>query len=143
MTPPRQSHPPMGRRAGAFDVLLAMGAAGLEVSQTFEPERAPPAIAVVLAFVAGAVLVLRRRDPLPTLGVSLAAVLGVAIAGVTPLAAAPLIGLYTVATLCERRGSLAALCLCCVTSACLTAPGGLAGRIDVPGLESSGVLLPF
>ena len=111
MTPPREPHPPMGRRAWALDALLAMGAAGLEVAQTFESDRSPPAVAVVLAFVAGAVLVLRRRDQLPTLGVSLVAVLGVAIAGVTPLAAAPLIGLYTVATLCERRVSLAALVL--------------------------------
>ena len=111
MTSPRAPHAPMRRRAWALDALLAMGAAGLEVSQTFEPARSPPAVAVVLAFVAGAVLVLRRRDPLPTLGVSLVAVLGVAIAGVTPLAAAPLIGLYTVATLCERRVSLAALVL--------------------------------
>ena len=93
MTPPRQSHPPMGRRAWGLDALLAMGAAGLEVAQTFEPDRPPPAIAVVLAFVGGAVLVLRRRDPLPTLAVSLVAMLGVAIAGVTPLAIAPLIAL--------------------------------------------------
>ena len=111
MTAARQSHPPMGRRAWALDALLAMGAAGLEVAQTFEPERAPPAIAVVLAFVGGAVLVLRRRAPLPTLAVSLVAMLGVAIAGVTPLAIAPLIALYTVATLCERRVSLVALVL--------------------------------
>jgi signal transduction histidine kinase len=101
----------MGRRAWALDALLALGAAGLEVAQTFEPERAPPAIAVVLAFVAGAVLVLRRRAPLPTLAVSLVAMLGVAIAGVTPLAIAPLIGLYTVATSCERRVSHVALVL--------------------------------
>ena len=93
MTPPRQSHPPMGRRAWGLDALLAMGAAGLEVAQTFEPDRPPPAIAVVLAFVGGAVLVLRRRAPLPTLAVSLVAMLGVAIAGVTPLAIAPLIAL--------------------------------------------------
>ena len=120
MTPPREPHPPMGRRAWALDALLAMGAAGLEVSQTFESDRSPPAVAVVLAFVAGAVLVLRRRDPLPTLGVSLVAVLGVAIAGVTPLAAAPLIGLYTVASLCQRRVSLAALVLTVAVSVVTT-----------------------
>jgi signal transduction histidine kinase len=43
--------------------------------------------------------------------VSLVALLGVALAGATPLAAAPLIGLYTVASLCERRVALAALVL--------------------------------
>jgi signal transduction histidine kinase len=120
MTPPREPHPPMGRRAWALDALLAMGAAALEVSQTFESGRSPPVVAVVLAFVAGAVLVLRRRDPLPTLAVSLVAVLGVAIAGTTPLAAAPLIGLYTVASLCERRVSLAALVLTVLASVVTT-----------------------
>ena len=124
MTSLRAPHAPMRRRAWALDALLAMGAAGLEVSQTFEPDRPPPAVAVVLAFVAGAVLVLRRRHPLPTLGVSLVAVLGVAIAGVTPAAVAPLIGLYTVATLCERRVSVAALVLTVPVVTTLVVPFG-------------------
>ena len=111
MTPPREPHPPMGRRAWALDALLAMGVAGLEVAQTFESDRSPSAVAVMLAFVGGAVLVLRRRCPLATLGVSLVALLGAALAGGAPLAFAPLVGLYTVGTLCERRVSLAALLL--------------------------------
>ncbi len=111
MSAPREPHPPMGRRAWALDALLAMGVAGLEVAQTFESDRSPPAVAVMLAFVGGAVLVVRRRYPLATLGVSLVALLGAALAGGAPLAFAPLVGLYTVGTLCERRVSLAALVL--------------------------------
>jgi signal transduction histidine kinase len=111
MTSPREPHRPIGGRVWALDALLAMGAAALEVAQTFESDGSPPVVSVMLAFVAGAVLVLRRRHPLATLGVSLVALLGVALAGATPLAAAPLIGLYTVATLCERRVSLPALVL--------------------------------
>lgn len=109
MTPPREPLPPMSRRAWALDALLATLIASFEVAQTFDSDPSPPAGAIVFAFVAGAVLVLRRRHPLPTLGVALAAALGVAIAGVTPLAIAPLIALYTVATLYERRTSLVAL----------------------------------
>lgn len=109
MTSPREPQPPMSRRAWALDALLATLVASLEVAQTFDSDPSPPAGAIVFAFVAGTVLVFRRRHPLPTLGVALAAALGVAIAGVTPLAIAPLIALYTVATLCERRISLVAL----------------------------------
>ena len=111
MTSPREPHGPIGRRVWALDVLLAVGAAAVEVAQTFEPDRSPPPVSVVLAFVAGAVLVLRRGHPLATLAVSLVALLGVAIAGTTPLAFAPLIALYTVASMCERRVALAALVL--------------------------------
>lgn len=106
---PREPQPPMSRRAWALDALLAALIASFEVAQTFDSDPSPPAGAIVFAFVAGTVLVFRRRHPLPTLGVALAAALGVAIAGVTPLAIAPLIALYTVATLCERRISLVAL----------------------------------
>jgi signal transduction histidine kinase len=120
MTPPREPHRPIGRRVWALDALLAMGAAALEVAQTFEPDRSPPPVSVMLAFVAGAVLVLRRGHPLATLAVSLVALLGVAIAGTTPLAAAPLIALYAVASLCERRVALAALVLTVAVSVVTT-----------------------
>ena len=53
MTPPREPHGPIGRRAWALDALLAMGAAAVEVAQTFEPEPSPPVVSVMLAFVAG------------------------------------------------------------------------------------------
>jgi signal transduction histidine kinase len=98
-----------GWRPWALDVALALVAVALEVGQTFAYEGPPPTVAVGLAVVAGAVLVWRRREPLLTLGVSLGAVCGVAIAGVSPAGFAPLVALYTVAARCERRVSLAAL----------------------------------
>jgi signal transduction histidine kinase len=117
--------PPRGPR-WALDGLLALGAAAAEVGEVFGDDRSPRVVAVVLAFVAGAVLLARRRAPVPTLGVSLAAVLGVAIAGVTPLGLAPLIALYTVASLCERRVSLVALAFAILVAvaATLVVPSG-------------------
>jgi signal transduction histidine kinase len=100
-----------GWRPWALDVAVALVAAAAEVGQAFAYDRSPPPVAVGLALVAGAVLVWRRREPLVTLGVSLGAVCGVAIAGVSPAGLAPLVALYTVATRCERRVSLAALAL--------------------------------
>ena len=98
-----------GWRSWALDVAVALVAVAAEVGQTFAYEGPPPAAAIGLAVVAGAVLLWRRREPLVTLGVSLAAVCGVAIAGVSPAGFAPLVALYTVASRCERRVSLAAL----------------------------------
>jgi signal transduction histidine kinase len=98
-----------GWRPWALDVALALVAVAFEVGQTFANEDPPSPVAVGLAVVAGAVLLWRRREPLVTLGVSLAAVCGVAIAGVSPAGFAPLVALYTVAARCERRVSLAAL----------------------------------
>ena len=100
---------PLGWRTWAFDGALALAAAAAEVGQVFGFDRSPPPVAVGLAFLAGAALVWRRRQPLLTLGVSLAAVSGVTIADASPLGLAPLIALYTVAARCERRVSLAAL----------------------------------
>ena len=116
MTSPRA----IGRYGWALDSLLALGVAGLEVAQTLESDGSPLVVSVMLAFVGGAVLVLRRRDPLATLAVSLLALLGVALVGATPLAMAPLIGLYTVATSCERRVTLAALVLTVAVSVATT-----------------------
>jgi signal transduction histidine kinase len=96
-------------RARALDIAIALVAVAFEVGQTFAYHGSPPAVAIGLAAVAGAVLLWRRREPLVTLGVSLAAVCGVAIAGVTPAGFAPLVALYTIATMRERRVSLAAL----------------------------------
>jgi signal transduction histidine kinase len=111
-------------RARALDPLVALGAAAIEVGQVFDYDDSPPVVAVVLAFVAGAVLLARRREPLVTLGVAVAADLGIALAGVSPAAFAPLVALYTVATRCERRVSLVALAL--------TAGAGLAAALLGP-----------
>jgi signal transduction histidine kinase len=109
--PPTDARAPLGPRGWALDGGLALLAAAIEVGQVFDFDSSPPAMAVVLALVAGAVLIWRRRSPLLTLGASLAAVSGIAVAGVSPAAFAPLVALYTVASRCERRVSLGALAL--------------------------------
>jgi signal transduction histidine kinase len=109
--PSQDEREPAGWRACAFDGALAFAAIAIEVGQVFGFDRSPPPVAVGLAVGAGVVVVWRRRAPLATLGVSLAAVCGVAIAGVAPAGFAPLIVLYTIAARCERRVSLAALAL--------------------------------
>jgi signal transduction histidine kinase len=119
MTPGR----PTGWRGWAFDSSLALVAAALEVGQVFGFDGSPPVAAVVFALSAGAVLVLRRRAPLVTLGVSLAAVCGVALAGAAPLAFAPLVALYAVAARCERNVSLSALALTAVVTFVAIAAG--------------------
>jgi signal transduction histidine kinase len=124
--PTQDARRPLGRRAWAFDGAVALAVAALEVGQVFGFDHSPPPVAVGLAFVAGAVLVWRRREPLLTLGLSLAAVTGVTVAGASPMGLAPLIALYTVAAMCERRVSLAALAL--TTPIALVA--SVAGPVD-------------
>jgi|Tabmets5t2r1_1033131.scaffolds.fasta_scaffold11274_2 signal transduction histidine kinase len=111
-------------RPRALDVLVALGATAIEVGWIFGQDSSSPGAAVVLAFVAGAVLLARRREPLVTLGVSLAAVLAAAVAGGSPAAFAPLVALYTVATMYDRRVSVVALAL--------TAAVGLAATLIAP-----------
>ena len=98
-----------GWRSWAFDVAVALAAAGFEVAQVYSFDRTPPVMAVCLAVVAGGALVLRRRAPLQVLAVSVAAVVGIAIAGVSPAGVGPLVALYTVAVTQERGISLAAV----------------------------------
>src|SRR5918996_3642959 len=74
--PSQDARRPLGRRAWAFDAAVALAAAAVELGWVLGYDRSPPPVAVGLAFLAGAVLVWRRRQPLVILGVSLAAVLG-------------------------------------------------------------------
>jgi MYXO-CTERM domain-containing protein len=120
------------RRAWALDGALALAAAAVELGQVFGFDRSPPPAAVGLAFLAGAVLVRRRREPLLTLGLSLAAVSGVTIAGASPAGFAPLIALYTVAARCERRQSLAALALTAVVALVVSVAGPSDERLFDP-----------
>jgi signal transduction histidine kinase len=124
--PSQDARRPLGRRAWAFDAAVALAAAAVEVGWVLGYDRSPPPVAVGLAFLAGAVLVWRRRQPLVILGVSLAAVLGVTIAGASPSGFAPLVALYTVAAMCERRSSLAGLAL----TAPITLVASVAGPAD-------------
>ena len=98
-----------GWRSWAFDIAVALAAAGFEVAQVYSFDRTPPVVAVCLAVVAGGAVVLRRRAPLQVFAVSVAAVVGIAIAGVSPAGIGPLIALYTVAVTRERRVSIAAV----------------------------------
>jgi signal transduction histidine kinase len=124
--PSQDARRPLRRRAWVSDGALALAAAAIELGQVFGIDRSPPPVAVGLAFLAGGVLVWRRREPLVTLGFSLAAVSGVTIAGASPAGFAPLIALYTVAAACERRASLAALAL----TASITLVASVAGPSD-------------
>ena len=124
--PTQDARRPLGRRAWAFDGAVAIAAAAIEVGWVFGYDHSPPPVAVGLALLAGAVLIWRRREPLVILGLSLAAVLGVTIAGASPAGFAPLVALYTVAAMCERRLSLAALAL----TAPITLVASVAGPAD-------------
>jgi signal transduction histidine kinase len=130
--PSQAARRPVGWRALAFDGSLALLAMAVEVGQAFGYDRSPPPVAVGLALGAGAVLVRRRYEPLVTLGVSLAAVCGVAIAGVAPAGFAPLIALYTVAATSERRVSLAALMLTAVVTLVVSVAGPADQRLFDP-----------
>ena len=96
---------PRGRRSLAFDVALAVAATGVELALVAEAGWG----AMVLAAVAGGVLVLRRFAPLAVLATTLAAMAAVVALGGEPTGLTVGIGLYTTAALCERRVSLAAL----------------------------------
>ena len=98
-----------GWRSWAFDIAVALCAAGFEVAQVYSFDQTPPVVAVCLAVVAGSAVVLRRRAPLQVFAVSVAAVVGIAIAGVSPAGVGPLVALYTVAVTQERRVSIAAV----------------------------------
>jgi signal transduction histidine kinase len=130
--PSQDGRRPVGRRAWAFDGSLALVAVALELGQVFGFDRSPPPVAVGLAVGAGAILVRRRCEPLMTLGISLAAVCGVAIAGAAPAGFAPLVALYTVAAGCERRLSLAALALTAVVALVVSVAGPSDERLFDP-----------
>jgi signal transduction histidine kinase len=98
---------PYGWRSLAFDVAVALAAAGAEVSSV--TDEGESVVSVVLAAVAGLALVARRRSPLVTFAIVFAATAAVAVAGDTAAGLAALIALYTTAATLERRISLGVL----------------------------------
>jgi signal transduction histidine kinase len=98
---------PYGRRSLAFDVAVALAAAGAEVSSV--ADEGEGVVAVVLAAIAGLALVARRRAPLPTFAVVFAATAAIAVSADTAAGIAPLVALYTTAAMLERRISLGVL----------------------------------
>jgi signal transduction histidine kinase len=98
---------PYGWRSLAFDVAVALVAAGSEVASV--TDEGESVAAVVLAAVAGLALVARRRAPLATFAFVFVATVAIEISGDTAAGIAALVALYTTAAMLERRISLAAL----------------------------------
>jgi signal transduction histidine kinase len=96
-----------GRRSLAFDVAVALAAAGSEVAAVTDGGQ--NVVTLVLAAVAGLALVARRRAPLETFAIVLTAVAAVEVAGDSAGGIAPLVALYTTAAMLDRRISLGAL----------------------------------
>ena len=123
---------PRGRGSIAFDVALALLAMVAELAQVIGASGKPSGAALLLAFVAGGALVLRRPAPLAVLATTLAATAAIVALGDDPSGAAVAIALYTTAALCERQVSLAALALTAAIAAPLSA-----ATVDTPGRETS------
>jgi signal transduction histidine kinase len=96
-----------GWRSLAFDVAVALVAAGSEVASV--TDEGESVVALVLASFAGLALVARRRAPLATFAIVFAATVAVEVSGDTVAGVAALIALYTTAATLERRISLAVL----------------------------------
>jgi signal transduction histidine kinase len=123
---------PRGRRSFAFDFALALVAAATELAQVIGATGTPSEAALVLAGVAGGVLVLRRRAPVAVLATTLAAGGAIVALGDDPSGLSALIALYTTAAFCELRVSLAALALTAAIAAPLSA-----ATADAPGRQTS------
>jgi len=119
---------PRGRRSLAFDVTVALAAAGVEIAMAAEAGAA----AVVMAAIAGGVLAVRRFAPVAVFATTLAAGAGIVAVGGAPSGVTAGIGLYTVASLCELRVSVAVL----VPAAAITA-GLSAATADRKGRQAS------
>jgi signal transduction histidine kinase len=98
---------PSGRRSLAFDAAVALAAAGAEVAAVTDGGQSVAALA--LAALAGLALAARRRAPLATFAVVLAATAAIELSGDSVAGVAPLVALYTAAALLDRRVSLGTL----------------------------------
>ena len=86
----------------------ALAAIGAELALLLD-DGSGSAAAITLTVGSGGALTLRRSQPTAVLAVTLAAAIGIVAVGETPAGLIPLIALYTAASACERRTSLAAL----------------------------------
>ena len=100
---------PSGWRSSAFDGLVALFAALVEIGWLVARPGEPATLSVVLAIVSGAAVAGRRYAPLPVLGLTLAAACAIVAVGDYPGVFSPFVALYTIAATQERRVSLAAL----------------------------------
>jgi signal transduction histidine kinase len=120
---------PRGRRSLAFDLAVALLATATELAQVTGAPGTPREPSLVLAGVAGAALVLRRRAPVAVLATTLAAGVVIVVLGDEPSGLPMLVALYTTAARCELRVSLAALAPTLVVVAVLSvATAGVEGR---------------
>lgn len=121
-------HRPHGWRSLAFDVALALVATGIEFTLVGDAG----GWVVVLAALAGGVLVLRRSAPLAVLATTVAAMAAAVALGGEPTGVTTGLGLYTTAAMCERRVSIAALVPIAGIAAALSA-----ATADAEGREAS------
>jgi signal transduction histidine kinase len=112
----------------AFDGALALVCTGIELALVADAG----ARAVVLVAIAGGVLVLRRFAPLAVLATTLAAMAVAVALGSEPTGLTTGVGLYTTASMCERRVSLAALVPVAGIAAAMSA-----ATADTEGREAS------
>jgi signal transduction histidine kinase len=90
------------------EVVTALVAVGAELALLLDDGSASAA-AIALTVISGGALALRRAQPILVLAVTLAAAIGIVAIGETPAGLIQLIALSTVASVCERGMSLAAL----------------------------------
>ena len=101
---------PRGRRSLAFDVLVALAVLIADLLQLLLGQDAPPSVhAVVLTVIAAALLVWRRAAPRAVLAATLAIGIAIPLLGDPSTGFGPMIALFTVAALCDRRSSFAGL----------------------------------
>jgi signal transduction histidine kinase len=135
---PRQDERrPSGWRSLAFDVAVALLAAGGGLAEVIGVAGTPSVAAIILTVVSGGALVLRRSAPLAVLATTLvasAAIVGLdtEAAGTGGTGLSVLFALYTTAAICERGVSLAALAPTVVLVMALSV-----ANADVEGRETS------
>jgi signal transduction histidine kinase len=129
---PLDQRRPRGRRSLAFDSALALCATGVELGSVADGGAAASPLSIVLAAVAGGALVLRRSAPLAVLATTLASAAAIVALGDEPAGVAGGIALYSMAAICERKVSLAALVPTAVIAAVLSAASA-----DAEGRQAS------
>jgi signal transduction histidine kinase len=97
------------------------------------------ATAISLTVVSGGALALRRSAPVVVLAVTLAAAIGIAAVGEMPAGVIQLIALYTAASACERRTSLAALVPTALVVVGLSVADGVAEDRSAPSVAVSAI----
>ncbi|MDQ3723425.1 MAG: histidine kinase, partial [Actinomycetota bacterium] len=123
---------PRGRRSLAFDVLVALAVLIADVLQLLLGQGAPPSVhGVLLTVIVAALLVWRRTAPRAVLAATLAIEIAMPLLGDPSTGFAPMIALFTVAAMCDRRSSFAGLVPTLITAVLmnLIGPGARPGTL--------------